>query len=209
MNQSTRYTFVSLLILLILGGGWYLLHQQGGKAVDTTQAVQVLSVQDQLIAAQAANSAGLSPQAAAAASSTAVAPFPHLYTNAEYGFSFRYPDALHVGGNMTSNDGVTTILVQDAVQHIGFQIYITPFTDPDPVITAARVAQSLPDLVMRDAQEVQVGGSQGLSFLTKDASFGESRQVWIVHKSNLYQVSTYNAQSTLLEKVLATWVFGK
>lgn len=209
MNQSIRYTFISLFILFVLGGGWYLLHQQGGKAVDTTQAEQVLSVQDQLIAAQAANSAGLSPQAAAAASSTAAAPFPHLYTNAEYGFSFRYPDALHIGGNMTSSDGVTTILVQDAVQHIGFQIYITPFTDSDPVITAARIAQSLPDLVIRDAQAVQVGDSQGLSFLTKDASFGESRQVWVVYKGNLYQISTYDAQGALLEKVLATWIFGK
>ena len=209
MNLSLRYTLISLLIVLALGGGWYVLHGTGDLSLGGTQAPSAAPALDPLLAAQAANSAGLSQAAAVAASTTASETFPNVYKNTNYGFSFRYPSTLKVGES-TAGDGATTILAQDVAEHIGFQVYITPFTDPDPVITAARVAESIPNLTIEEAQQAQLSGSsEGVTFLTKDPSFGESRQVWVVYKQHLYQISTYSSQDALLRKVLATWVFGK
>ena len=209
MNLSLRYTLISLLIVLALGGGWYVLHGKGVLSLGGTQAPSAAPALDPLLAAQAANSAGLSQAAAVAASTTASETFPNVYQNTTYGFSFHYPSTLKVGES-TAGDGATTILAQDVAEHIGFQVYITPFTDPDPVITAARVAESLPNLTIEAAQQAQLSSSsEGVTFLTKDPSFGESRQVWVVYKQHLYQISTYSSQDALLKKVLATWVFAK
>ena len=209
MNHSLRYTLISLLIVLALSGGWYVLHDKG-VLLAGGQVAQTPPAEDPLLAAQAANSAGLSQAAALAASTTAEATFPNVYKNATYGFSFRYPNTLKVGESTSVSSGATTILAQDVAQHIGFQIYITPFTDSDPVITAARVAGSIPNLDMRGVVRAQLSrSSEGVSFVSKDASFGESRQVWVVYKQHLYQISTYSSQDALLNKVLATWAFGK
>lgn len=217
MNSSLRNTFIAIFTLLAIGCGWYVLQRRENVPTDTGATLQSppsstsSSTQDDpLSAAQVANSAGLGEAAREAASATASEAFQGVYSNAQYGFSFHYPSTLTIGETTSPDDGATTILVQDVAQHIGFQIYITPFTDSDSVITADRVQQSLPDLVIQDAHPITLGGSSaGLSFLTHDASFGESRQVWVVHAGNLYQVSTYRSQDVLLEKVLASWVFAK
>jgi len=213
MNPSFRNTLIALFILLIIGGGWYVVMLQREKIATEKQVLDEMfadtsAASDSIVAAKEANSAGLSPEAAVVASTAAEASFSKVYTNTQYGFSFQYPETLTIGDTTAPTDEATTILAQDVTSHVGFQIYITPFTDSDPVITADRVQQSLPDVVMQEAQPVQVSGSnQGLSFLTKDASFGESRQVWFVYNGNLYQISTYSSQSVLLEKILTTWIF--
>lgn len=204
MNQTLRHVALSLAVLLVIGGGWYAFHiMEQGKASQPPP-------QDPLVVAQASNLLGLSPQAATAAGVAAAAPFSNLYRNATYGFSFRYPGNLKIGEYTPQGGDTTTILAQNVSQHIGFQIYITPFSDSDTDITAGRIAHDLPNLAISDAQVAQIGASsRGLAFLTKDPSFGESRQVWIVYQRHLYQISTYSSQDVLLQKVLATWVFGR
>lgn len=213
MKPNLRNILSISLIVLAIGGGWYVVRTVGndgeGGQGDGTQATESPAPTDPIEAAQEANSAGLSPEAAAVADATADTTFTGVYTNAQYGFSFRYPETLTVGEIESPTDEVTTIVAQDATSHIGFQIHITPFIDPDPIITTERIQQSLPDIDMGDAHQMVVGGNDGgISFLTKDASFGESRQVWVVDRSSLYQISTYGSQSVLLEKILTTWEFG-
>ncbi|MHB1162906.1 MAG: hypothetical protein ACYCZZ_00020 [Minisyncoccota bacterium] len=207
MNLVSRYVAISLVMLLVIGGAWYALHLKRGqvKADAPLPSPQGLS-----FAAEAANSSGLSPAAAAAAGVAAAAPFQNEYRNTTYGFSFKYPKGLSLGEYTPQENPVTTILVQNISQHIGFQIYITPWTNPDTIITAASIKHDLPGIVVRDAQVAQIGASSpGVAFLTKDPTFGESRQVWVVYEKHLYQISTYSSQDALLQKVLTTWVFTK
>lgn len=195
-----RYSIVLIVLALAAVGGWYV--WQGRTNL-------VLSA-DPLVAAQAANSEGLSPQAAAAAQASAAQEFPNTYTNNAYGFSFNYPSNLKIGEQRAPGGRAVTILAQDVVQHLGFQVYITPFADPDSVITEARVVASLPDVVVSDAHEARLGpSSPGLAFLTNDSAFGKSRQVWVVYQQHLYQISSYSSQDALLQKVLSTWIFTK
>lgn len=203
MSQSVRYVLVSLLVLLAAAAGFYALRFFSRKPSAAAAA------QDSIAAAKEANSAGLSPAAAAAASTTAAAPFPNTYRNAAYGFSFKYPSSLKVSST-ASGSGGDTILAQDAAEHVGFQVYITPYAGADTALTAARVEQDLPNISLRSPQQVTIAGSvPALAFFATDPSFGESRQVWFIYKGNLYQASTYSSQSPLLGKVLGTWTFAK
>ncbi|MBI5405795.1 hypothetical protein HY972_02055 [Candidatus Kaiserbacteria bacterium] len=202
MTHTLRYTTFSLLALALLGGGWYFFRSQGR----TSGGNAPLPYSP---AASQTGGGGDSSQATSVAEA-AVAPLVNLYRNVAYGFSFKYPDGLKVGGAPSPDGSATTILVQDIAAHIGFQIYITPFADPDTTITAARVARDLPALAMRGAEIAQVGASSpGLAFLAEDPSFGESRQIWFVYKKHLYQVSAKSSQDALLQRVLATWEFGR
>ena len=202
MSQSTRYVLISLLVLLVAAGGFYALHFFPRKPSAAAMA------QDAIVAAEQANSAGLSPAAATAASTTAAASFPNTYKDATYGFSFKYPSTLKVSSSVSQSGG-DTVLAQDAAQHVGFQVYITPYTGADTAVTAARVEHDLPNINVRNPQQIEIAGSvPALSFLATDPSFGDSRQVWFIYKGNLYQASTYSSQGTLLEKVLSTWAFS-
>lgn len=209
MHRTSRQVVASLVILALVGGAlwWWL-----GRHPATTPAP--LSLAEQIDAARQANEGGLSPEAAAAASQTAAAPFTHTYENTSYGFSFGYPDSLKAGSFTDPNTGATTITAQDATAHVGFQITVTPWGGSD-AITAAQVQSDLPDIALRAPQQVVVGGVSALSFLASDPNFGDSRQVWFVYPKQgrgaqryLYQISTYSSQDALLQKILATWKWG-
>lgn len=165
--------------------------------------------QNSIALALQANSAGLSTTTATAANAVANQVFSQTYTNMSLGFSFKYPAGLKAGTETSQSTGSVTVLVQNPSTHLGFQLYITPYSGSSASVTAAHVAQDLPNIDMRDAQGVVIAGAPGVTFLATDPNFGNSRQVWFVHKGYLYQASTYSSQGSLLGKVLSAWAFSK
>lgn len=152
-----------------------------------------------------------SSDASVGASSTVLAELPTValsqhYTNSAYGFSFSYPEGFHVG-DVDDQNG-STVLVQDSAGHIGFQIYITPYNG-NTNLTADLIHQNLPDLHISNPQPINLAsGGAGLAFLSDNSSLGNSREVWFAFKGNLYQISAYQSQDTLLQRVLGTWNFA-
>ena len=71
------------------------------------------------------------------------------------------------------------------------------------------IEKDIPDLLITDAQTVEIGDNyKGLAFKSDNSAFGgASREVWFVFRNNLYQISTYEKFDELLKKVFSTWVF--
>jgi len=143
-----------------------------------------------------------SPKAAAAAARVAAAQFSERYESVP-GFSFGYPDSLKIGSIQDPNSGELTVTAQNAGEHIGFQVYVSP--DRGAPVTQAEIVQDLPQINAHSFTPVSLDGAPGIAFAATDANFGDSLQVWLVHGGYLYQISTYGNQGALLSKVLGTW----
>jgi len=137
--------------------------------------------------------------------------FKNTHNSPNYHFSFRYPEnytASAFGDFLPDGTEASTIVVQDASNLQGFQIRISPF-DEDIDMTEGRIRKDIPDLEIREAQEVVIGPARkGLAFLSDNEAYGgASREVWFVFRGNLYQISTYASLDQLLQQVLGTWEF--
>lgn len=128
------------------------------------------------------------------------------YDDSVYGFSFKYPQEFNVGRFL--DDYREHIVVQNADKRQGFQIVISPF-DEEIDITRERIKEDIRDISVEDPQPVELGKyGKGLAFLSRNNSFGKSREVWFVFDGNLYQVSTYASLDTLLQAVMNSWQFN-
>ena len=187
----------AILAFCILGlGAYYFLPATfyRPRPAAETFAQQVADARD-------ANAAGLSPDAAQAASQTAAADFANTYQGT--GFSLGYPDSLKVGATDAADTGGSTVLLQNAAEHVGIQISIAP--SDLSAVTQEAVQQDLPQIQAHGFEQVSLDGAPGLAFAATDPNFGDSLQVWLVHGRQLYQISTYATQGALLSKVLGTW----
>jgi len=203
MNATSRNFAISLTVIVLLGGAAYVLWFHPTKTALRNDTP--LTFAQEVAQAEQSNAAGLSTTTAAVAAQTAAQAFAQTYVSTQYGFSFKYPSSLKVGA--ADSGGGTTILVQNAATHVGFQVYISPWQGG--AVTASAVEQSLPQIGLHDAQNINVGGVPALAFAATDPNFGNSIQVWFAYKNNLYQISTYAAQLALLQKILTTWTFSK
>lgn len=123
------------------------------------------------------------------------------YTDPIYHFTFSYPQALKT----TSFEEAPgyTVLVQDTANH-AIQVYITPF-DENITLTAERIKQDIPDIVMNNTKTVQVAGISAQTFNSTNEVFGTTREVWFVHEGNLYQIVTSPELEMTLAGILLSW----
>ncbi len=140
------------------------------------------------------------------------------YTSPDYGFSFKYPK----GFNATelSDDNGDTVLVQQSASdqksyevepRKGFQVYITPFDEAEP-LTAARILEDLPASEVIDPKDVLIGEGKTINaviFLSTNPSFGKTREVWFIREGFLYQVTTYEGQDDFIGPILETFTFNE
>jgi len=127
-----------------------------------------------------------------------------VYFHQNPNFSFQKPEGFTIG-EVDEGGGSKSIIVQNTDTGLGFQIFVSPFDEDINVLTENRIRQDLPSLIIDKPQKIQVNESEGLAFVSQNQSFGKSREVWFVHKSFLYQMSTYIESEALLQKVLETF----
>ena len=153
---------------------------------------------------------------------------PKTFRHESARFSFSYPDGFSVSRLSASAEGVgETIVIQDPKRQAGFQIHLEPYDDPDTNITAERLERDIPEMKVKDPQEVIIGtqpsrasdsresresdareGSarqgKGLAWVASDTG---TREVWFIFRGTLYQLTAPLSNDTLLQRVLNTWNF--
>lgn len=129
----------------------------------------------------------------------------NTFTDDSLGFSFVIPPGFHA--QKTLDDSGETVLVQSADESHGFQVYITPFTDPASSVTKARIQSEAKLTVANDSSITVAGAAQGLQF-DSTADTPPTRQVWFVYNGYLYQASTWASDANLLQTILASWHFN-
>lgn len=122
-------------------------------------------------------------------------------------FSFTYPQNFSLRETMDELRNRLLVL-EDSATGKGLQIRIQNAFE-GVAITPARIAHDLPDILIDDQHSILVGKSgSGISFFSDNQAFdGASREVWFSYKTFVYQVSTYKAQSDLVDTILSTWHF--
>ncbi|MBI2023160.1 hypothetical protein HYT01_01175 [Candidatus Giovannonibacteria bacterium] len=128
------------------------------------------------------------------------------YTHPVYKYSFFYPKGFIASPMKYSEDSETLVVEKGDRQ--GFQIFAAPFEEEN-ALTAERIAQDLPDLVMKNAVKVTFGGNniQGVAFSSHDEEVGDTYEVWFTYGGNLYQVMAYKEFEKGLQDILATFKF--
>ena len=146
---------------------------------------------------------------------------PKTFRHESAGFSFSYPEGFTVSRLPSAEGGGgETIVVQDSKRQAGFQIHLEPYDDPDTGITAERLARDIPEMKVKDPQEVLIGDtsgrnqtftgrenliSTGLAWVAEDTG---TREVWFIFGGTLYQLTAPLSNDTLLQRVLNTWSFN-
>jgi len=127
------------------------------------------------------------------------------YENGKYGFSFSHPASYTV--TEMKDTGADIVLIRDAFGN-ALQVAISPFDEPIATLTPERVRRDLPELVMKDVQEIVIDGmTPALSFIDPGKGLGATREAWFVSAGSLYQLSTYADSPSLLDGVLSSWQF--
>jgi hypothetical protein len=180
--QGVKNIGVAVVILFIVGVGAYLL-TRGGEEVIPSQ----LSFGSPYVGA----------------------PLKDEYRNREFNFSLQMPEGFRSQELPADENGARTVVLQNEKGE-GIQIYITPYPDDLKVITADDVRAAIPDMKVSEEQAVQIGANyQGVAFKSDNEAFaGDSREVWFVFRSNLYQISTYSRLDGLLQAMFGTWKFN-
>lgn len=124
------------------------------------------------------------------------------YTSEGFGFSFNIPNGYTVGE--FDEGGGRVVLVNAPEGGETFQLFISSFGESPESLTPERIQEDVPGLSIREPEELSMtGGQKVLTFIGEDATFGVTREVWMVHKGNLFQIvtpiSTQDALATLLE----------
>ena len=133
-----------------------------------------------------------------------------VYTNSKYKFKATLPKGYsvrEVGAVVGSDSQSDTILFENGSGD-GIQILVTPYDDIKE-LTSTIIRKDIPDMTIIDEQIVEVGSNyKGLAFKSDNPAFGgDSREVWLVFRGNLYQISAYAKMDSVLKTIFATWQF--
>lgn len=124
------------------------------------------------------------------------------YYNERFGFSLLLPDGARASERMEGR-GTVTITIEGTTDQRGFQIFITPYSEP--VITKERFLADSPLGVYLEEEKTLVAGIPALSFKGQDQRLGDTKEVWFIHEGNLYEVTSLYADSAYLSEILTSW----
>lgn len=134
------------------------------------------------------------------------------YENTKYKFSFQYPKGYSINAFSQEaevlGEPVDVVLLQKSGENTGFQIFITPFDEPE--ITPQRVLDEIPDMLVENPVDVLIGAKKdikALIFISDKEGIGDTREVWLIHKGYLYQISTYAVLDNFIGPILDTLAF--
>ncbi len=127
------------------------------------------------------------------------------YTDPSYGFSVEIPTGFTID-SFRNDTGGMTFLIQDSSHKDGIQALVIPINE-DAVLTVDKIKNDLPDIKMRDIQEIIISEIVPAVYFKSDyASFGnESSNIWFVSNKHLYQFTASVAQDDLLKYVASSF----
>lgn len=125
------------------------------------------------------------------------------YVDAE-NFFVDYPEDYTVN-EINDAENIKTAVFEKKDSKESFQIFSMPFDEQD--ISAERITEDDPKIVIKDPQNITIAGVPALLFFSTDPDAGDVRELWFVNKGRLYQVSTFIAYDKLLSKVMKTFTF--
>lgn len=126
------------------------------------------------------------------------------YTHTDPVFSFEYPEG-YAPSFIQEETGDSIVLSRGGDSLAGFQIFVTPFDEPNIELTPNRIQNDIPDIVMKSPETILLpSGINALSFVSRHESLGDTFEVWFVKDGYAYQFSSTRDGVPGLDKALAT-----
>lgn len=139
--------------------------------------------------------------------SSAAAPISNdmrAYRNTKYRFSLLYPQDLVVD-TREEGGGAATVMFQNPKTGRGFQVFVMPYTEPQ--VTEERFKKDVPSGVRTSLTNIIIDGAVGAAFYSRHDLLGETREIWLIHKGFLYEITTLKPLDTWLDSIMGTWKF--
>lgn len=132
----------------------------------------------------------------------------YQFRHPRLGFTLELPDGFSVGKFEEEENGMTgEITLVRGSDDVQLQIYATAFDEEGP-ITPERIRKDLPNLIISAPQQVVLhGGMPALVFLSENAAFGKTQEVWFVHDGFLYQLTTTAPMKKETAKIIGLLTF--
>ena len=198
--MKTHHGIIGIIaiVLVVIVGGVFLVSKKSGGLKENTDEVRPRQMPLGTLERQKVETNDTLAQLASAT-------LTETYRNTMYDFSLKYPKGFLT--NSFRQGDADFVTISDNATGLGVQISITSFDEPTTNITAERVKQDIPDIVINDPQDVLLGSlGRGIAFV--DGSGSEAkRQVWFVARGHLFQLTTPIAFDATLKKMLTTWAF--
>jgi hypothetical protein len=122
------------------------------------------------------------------------------YIDPDYDFSFHYPKDFVI--STFQEDPGETIVAKHPRFQLGFQIFVTPFEEENP-ITKERILRDVPSLTIKDEVEFSLDdGTSAFRFSSEDSSLGETREIWFSRDGNLFQIMLFSSSPKRLDSLV-------
>lgn len=176
---------ISILIFLFLAGGAYIVFFKKDKDVRTgverAQVVDIKSAKKGVVSETGGEK---------------------TYRSEGFGFSFQFPKDFTLGE--FDEAGGRMVLINTGTSSI--QIFITDYNESGGVLTFEKISADVPGLKINEPETFSLtGGEVALVFVGEDATFGNTREIWMVHKGHLFQIITPIESQETLATLLNTW----
>lgn len=126
------------------------------------------------------------------------------YRNTAYEFSLLYPQELKVEEYIEGGNAIT-ITFQDATNKKVFQVFIVPYQEEQ--ISDERFTRDIPSGVRTNLENITIDGATGAAFYSESTTLGETHEIWFIHDSFLFEVTTLKPLDTWLATIMQTWQF--
>lgn len=184
------YRFFGILLGLLLFVGALLLAKPSPNTPPPTPSLALFNN---------SSSTALTP----IASSTLPAGYA-TYTNTAYHFALSYPEYLS-RNEYPESDGALTITFQSPEKGEGFQIYIAPYTESQ--ISEERFKQDEPSGIRTNLTNITIDAAPAAAFYSRNDSLGETREIWVISKGYLYEITTLKSLDEWLMSTVRTLRF--
>lgn len=126
------------------------------------------------------------------------------YTNYRYGFSFVLPK--EVALTVTEQGAAAaTFVFEHSSRQEGFQVFVVPYAEE--TISEERFLLDIPSGVRSEEVPFMLSGYPAVSFISEDKSLGKTREIWVLRRGYLYEITAPYDLDFWLGSILETWDF--
>jgi hypothetical protein len=139
---------------------------------------------------------------------TQAAPSGNRFVSERYGFSIAVPSGYNIQQYEEAENARTLVFSSESAEP-AFQVYISPVDAASQLQVSPELLRNrFPQLPIAQPQEVTIGKTPALAFLSRTPQLGRTREVWLYRNGYLFQVTARKQHDRWLSSIMSTWRFS-
>lgn len=193
---------VPIILGLLVGGGVFALFLSR-DSVGVLLSEETAAARGEAVAVASAPS-GTKITSAAIAGDAQIPEGYIEYRNTSYGFSF-YHSPEGIVREYDEGGGAMTVTLENLERIRGLQVFIVPYQES--TISEERFQRDVPSGIRTEVANTSVDGVRAVTFKSKDALLGDTREIWFIRDGYLYEVTTFSGTANWFIPIINSWRF--